>query len=631
MPSDRTAKIRLKLWHVPVFCILAIALFYITRLQNLFDSYSRLIINRKPHDMALIAKSLRLIEEAGGTEKIESSIRQLGEDSQRNTAILLLKEQRKYPNLIIQPRNRIEQGVIRKAISRWNEEPFGGKLYQRGVSFCSGGFLCLGGTYHLIATRQSVLEGSYELLLVTNLDKSIEPEYLESTIALTALLAAMAGAIIPGLLSLTISIRRTTESVRRDGISPSWYWTQEVIELFETIKAYKIGSELYKVQIDQSTSGQMIVRSKGTEEALIYSPNKAIAKISGYTQAELEGKPLNLIVPEEFHKFHTGSGAYDSKRKRRVGMAAYVMGCPFHGEQASSIFERDRTVDLKHKDGSIRKIILGVHYLGKNESGEDEWAGAMTDVTALVDAIAKAESLAKDTQNITHIFAHDLKAGEVASAKAGEYITETAKDLIEYFRQVGTLDKSIERSLGFIVKYSSRITASCQNNFALIDQRNKLHDLKERITPEPHKITDIFEGVDVSFNRTDGKLIFVDECSPETTVQVDIALFLSALKNLVKNGFAYNDSIEKIIEIKVVQKNGKIVLSVADNGVGFPAEYILTWGQIQGQAARLDLNSEGSGTGLYSVRRIIEAHNGATIELESEQGVGSCFTITLGG
>lgn len=562
--------------------------------------------------MTLIAKSLKLIEEAGGTEKIESSLLKLGEGTHRNTAILLFKKQRKYPDLIIQPKNYIEQDVIKKAIARWNLEPFSGKLYQNGVSFCSGGFLCFGGTYHLIATRQSVMEGSYELLLVTNIDRSIEPEHHKSTIALTVLVSVMTGAIIVSLQSLTISIRQTTKSVYRDSISPSWCWTQEAIEQFEAIKVYKSEAELYKVQINQSTSGQIIVRSRGMEEILIHSPNKAIATISGYTQSELEGYPLNQIVPEVTLEFDQGIEIYDEELQSRIA-------------------GRDRTFDLKHKDGSIRKVILGVYYFGKNDKFLDEWAVVITDVTDLVKAIAKAEAFAKDTENITHIFAHDLKAGEIASSKAGEYITETSKDLIEYLRQAGNLDKSIERSLSFIAKYSARITASCQNNFALIDQRNKLHDLKERITPEPHKIADIFKGVEVSFTRADGKLIFIDECPPETTANIDIALFLAALKNLVKNGFAYNDSIEKVIEIKVVQKNGKIVLSVADNGVGFPAEYILTWGQIQGQAARLDLNSEGSGTGLYCVRRIIEAHNGATIELESEQGVGSCFTVTLGG
>jgi signal transduction histidine kinase len=254
----------------------------------------------------------------------------------------------------------------------------------------------------------------------------------------------------------------------------------------------------------------------------------------------------------------------------------------------------------------------------------------VTDVTDLINAIAKAEAFAKDTQNITHIFAHDLKAGEIASAKAGEYVTETAKDLIVYLQEAGHLDKATERSLNFIAKYSSRITASCQNNFNLIDQRNKLHDLKERIKPDPCSIEEILAGVAVSFNRSDGRLILTNECPSEAKAIVDLTLFLAAIKNLVKNGFSYNDAVDKFVEIKASVQDRQILFSIIDNGVGFPPEYLESWGQVQGQAARLDPTKEGSGTGLYSVRRIIEAHKNATVTIVSQQGIGSTFLIRMG-
>jgi signal transduction histidine kinase len=134
----------------------------------------------------------------------------------------------------------------------------------------------------------------------------------------------------------------------------------------------------------------------------------------------------------------------------------------------------------------------------------------------------------------------------------------------------------------------------------------------------------------VSFNRADGKLLFVNECPPSTQAFVDITMFLAALKNLVKNGFAYNDSINKQIEVKAKLENNQILFSVMDNGVGFPPEYLDGWGRIQGQAARLDPTKEGTGTGLFSVRGIIEAHKGASVSILSKQGVGSTFLIKVG-
>jgi hypothetical protein len=83
-------------------------------------------------------------------------------------------------------------------------------------------------------------------------------------------------------------------------------------------------------------------------------------------------------------------GVFDDAKKRRVGISAYAEGCPFHGHKASSIVGRDRTVDLLHKNGTIRKVVLGVFHVGKNDDGLDEWVGVVTDVTDLTQAIAKA-------------------------------------------------------------------------------------------------------------------------------------------------------------------------------------------------------------------------------------------------
>lgn len=559
--------------------------------------------------MALIAKSLRLIEEAGGTEKIESSIRQLGEGSQRNTAILLFKEQRKYPDLVIQPRTRIEQDVIRKAIARWAVEPFGGKLYQRGVSFRSGGFLCWECTYHLVGTRQSVMEGSYELLLVTNLDKSIEPEYLESTIALTVLLAAMAGAIIPGLLSLTISIRQTTESVRRGGISPSWYWTQEVLELFEMIKAYKIGAELYKVQIDQSTSGQMIVRSKGMGEALIYSPNKAIAKISGYTQAELEGKPLNLIVPEEFHKFHAGVGAYDSGRGRHVGMAAYVMGCPFHGEQASSIVGQDRTVDLLHKDGSIRKVILGVHYLGKNDDGVDEWAGAMTDVTALVEAIATEKTIREEFEKLQQSWRHDL-----LSAVLG------AHNMFEVLENIGFKVEDPKFKEPYDIA-----RAKAQFAYKLVRDTRDLNVAMEEMVKEPMTLRSLMDSIKILFPEANITYSVMDE--DRQVLISESNLVGRAISNIINNAIKFS-GLNGIIEVGIRTKDKFAIIYVKDNGIGMDEEGQKKIFSGFGTGVRLRQDIRGDGFGLHSALNVVKAHDG-NLTVKSKLGQGSVFFIKI--
>ncbi|MGL5064786.1 MAG: hypothetical protein ACRC62_32800 [Microcoleus sp.] len=313
-----TLPLRIKLWYIPAFCVFAIATFYVVRLQNLFDSFSNLIVERKPHDMDLISKSLTLIEKAGSKATMEENIAALAGGSHRNTAFLMFKEGRKYPDLIVQPSKPISSDVIRKSIERWQAEKFGSALYHDGIPLDPKD-----PSYHLIARRQTVKEGSYELFLVTNIDAAVAAEYNASTVALSALLIAMSGAIIPALLSVTASVKKTTESIANDNIRSSWYWSSEVVEQFNAIKNYKTAAERYKIQIDQSTSGQVIVKTRGQEEAIIYSANKAMADISGHTRSELENQPLNMIVPKQYHHYHFGIGEFDKDLGRRVGMHAY--------------------------------------------------------------------------------------------------------------------------------------------------------------------------------------------------------------------------------------------------------------------------------------------------------------------
>jgi two-component system, sensor histidine kinase and response regulator len=98
----------------------------------------------------------------------------------------------------------------------------------------------------------------------------------------------------------------------------------------------------------------------------------------------------------------------------------------------------------------------------------------------------------------------------------------------------------------------------------------------------------------------------------------------SVLYNLITNGIKYRSSDRKAeITISTYQEEDFIVLSVQDNGLGLnPNQQSKLFNMFK----RLHTHVEGSGIGLYIVKRIVE-NSGGRIQVESEPGKGTTFRV----
>jgi signal transduction histidine kinase len=78
------------------------------------------------------------------------------------------------------------------------------------------------------------------------------------------------------------------------------------------------------------------------------------------------------------------------------------------------------------------------------------------------------------------------------------------------------------------------------------------------------------------------------------------------------------------IRIGTSLRDGKIAFTVADNGRGMSREFL------EKELFRLfsTTKESGFGIGLYQSRKIVEAHGG-TMDVDSEEGKGSTFTVVL--
>ncbi|HEV2391367.1 MAG TPA: XrtA/PEP-CTERM system histidine kinase PrsK [Verrucomicrobiae bacterium] len=115
----------------------------------------------------------------------------------------------------------------------------------------------------------------------------------------------------------------------------------------------------------------------------------------------------------------------------------------------------------------------------------------------------------------------------------------------------------------------------------------------------------------------------VKELRPLPNVRVDPAQIQKVITNLVLNAREAVPAGGRV-KVETSQRNGWVVLSVADNGCGMPAEFVRNSLFRPFQTTK----KKGIGIGMFHCKMIVEAHRGR-IEVESEVGKGTEFRVML--
>jgi Signal transduction histidine kinase len=112
------------------------------------------------------------------------------------------------------------------------------------------------------------------------------------------------------------------------------------------------------------------------------------------------------------------------------------------------------------------------------------------------------------------------------------------------------------------------------------------------------------------------------------TIHADRLHITSVLFNLLDNALKYSKN-NPSISVELKELENQVELNVTDNGVGIPAEYRKKiFEKFFRVPAGNTHNVKGYGLGLSYVAYIVQRHNGS-IEVESQPGIGSRFTIKL--
>ncbi len=110
-------------------------------------------------------------------------------------------------------------------------------------------------------------------------------------------------------------------------------------------------------------------------------------------------------------------------------------------------------------------------------------------------------------------------------------------------------------------------------------------------------------------------------------LEIDRTRIRQVILNLLNNAFRFTET--GVIELSAQLLNQEVMISIRDTGLGIPAESLTyLFDEFYQVTTSLQQKNSGLGLGLAISKRFVEAHGGR-IWVESQEGVGSCFSFSL--
>ena len=239
--------------------------------------------------------------------------------------------------------------------------------------------------------------------------------------------------------------------------------------------------------------------------------------------------------------------------------------------------------------------------------------GTVQDITERRRAEENLRKKNAEIEGFTYMVSHDLKSPLVTIKT---FLGFLEKDLR------ADLDESAVKDLAYIHGAADKM-------------ERLLNDLLEFARIGPQKVAPVRiplqEVVEEALNLVAGQMaergVQVELTKETVWLHGDRPRLVQIFQNLLDNAVKFfGDQPAPQIEIGAGQKGGEIVLFVRDNGKGIDPRHQQ---KLFGLFEKLDPGTPGSGIGLATVRRIVEAHGGK-IHAESDgPGQGTTFRFTL--
>ena len=228
---------------------------------------------------------------------------------------------------------------------------------------------------------------------------------------------------------------------------------------------------------------------------------------------------------------------------------------------------------------------------------------------------------AKNKDEYLHMMVHELRAPLTSIKDSSELLLSIRSSLKEEEQE--QFMKIINRQSKVLLEQIASILDSARiesGTFVLFKKKESIQDI-------------IYEKIKLFEAPAEKKNITVSSHieGPIPTVSIDGLRIGQAINNLLSNSIKFTPAGGQI-SVTAKVSGGNIEVAVKDSGVGIPKENqksIFTKFYQVKTAGRQE-EKDGSGLGLYIVKKIIDAHHGKVF-IESEEGKGTsmCFVIPI--
>lgn len=324
--------------------------------------------------------------------------------------------------------------------------------------------------------------------------------------------------------------------------------------------------------------------------------NSQTTSTFGYSSYELIGQAVEVLLPHRFKSKHVDhrTNYFKHPVRRPMGSGIDLYGRKKNGTE----FSADITIaPIETENGTF--IISVIRDISDRKAQEEG-----------------AKRRAKQLEDLVSTMTHDLKTPLIAAKTSYRHLqedyfgklTEDQKQIINLLAQSNAHTLRLINNLLSVFKYES------QSYKLLLEQT----EISKFLNGALDEVKLFLQDKKINLKVTKTNFQFI--CDPFEIERVIVNLLTNAIKYTSDGGS---------IELQAVKdEDGNVIISVKDTGIGISGEDLPNLFERFWQSKRSNLNSGGTGLGLYLSRQIIEAHGGK-IWAESMLGKGTTISFKI--